>query len=69
MITEASYLIERLIQTAAYELGIDPAEMRMRNFIQPDQFPYETATGPTTPPTGWARTRRGPRRWAGRPPP
>jgi carbon-monoxide dehydrogenase large subunit len=44
-ITEASYLIERLIQTAAYELGIDPAEMRMKNFIQPDQFPYETATG------------------------
>ena len=44
-ITEASYLIERLIQTAAYELGIDPAEMRLRNFIQPDQFPYETATG------------------------
>ena len=44
-ITEASYLIERLIQTAAYELGIDSAEMRMKNFIQPDQFPYETATG------------------------
>ena len=44
-ITEASYLIERLIQTAAYELEIDPAEMRMRNFIQPEQFPYETATG------------------------
>ena len=44
-ITEASYLIERLIQTAAYELGIDPAEMRLRNFIQPEQFPYETATG------------------------
>ncbi len=44
-ITEASYLIERLVQTAAYELGIDPAEMRMKNFIQPDQFPYETPTG------------------------
>ena len=44
-ITEASYLIERLIQTAAYELGIDPAEMRLRNFIQPEQFPYETPTG------------------------
>ena len=44
-ITEASYLIERLIQTAACELGIDPAEMRLRNFIQPEQFPYETATG------------------------
>ena len=44
-ITEASYLIERLMQTAADELGIDPAELRLRNFIQPDQFPYETATG------------------------
>ena len=44
-ITEASYLIERLVQTAAYELGIDPAEIRLRNFIQPDQFPYETPTG------------------------
>ena len=44
-ITEASYLIERLVQTAAYELGIDPAEIRFRNFIQPEQFPYETPTG------------------------
>jgi aerobic carbon-monoxide dehydrogenase large subunit len=44
-ITEASFLIERLVQTAAYDLGIDPAEMRFKNFIQPDQFPYETPTG------------------------
>ena len=44
-ITEASFLIERLVQTAAYELGIDPAEIRFRNFIQPEQFPYETPTG------------------------
>lgn len=44
-ITEASFLIERLVQNAAYELGIDPAEMRLANFIQPEQFPYETATG------------------------
>jgi aerobic carbon-monoxide dehydrogenase large subunit len=44
-VTEASYLIERLVQNAAYELGIDPAEMRMRNFIQPEQFPYESPTG------------------------
>ena len=44
-ITEASYLIERLMQTAADELSIDPAELRLRNFIQPEQFPYETATG------------------------
>jgi carbon-monoxide dehydrogenase large subunit len=44
-VTEASYLIERLVQTAAYELGIDPAEFRIRNFIKPGQFPYESATG------------------------
>jgi aerobic carbon-monoxide dehydrogenase large subunit len=44
-ITEASYLIERLVQTAAYEMGIDPAEFRFKNFIQPDQFPYESPTG------------------------
>ena len=44
-ITEASYLIERLVQTAAYELGIDPAELRFKNFIQPEQFPYTSPTG------------------------
>src|SRR5213594_4061769 len=41
-VTEASYLIERLMQTAAIELGIDAAELRRRNFIQPEQFPYES---------------------------
>jgi carbon-monoxide dehydrogenase large subunit len=44
-VTEASYLIERLVSNASYELGIDPAELRMRNFIQPEQFPYHSATG------------------------
>src|SRR5207302_3930695 len=44
-VTEASYLIERLVQNAAYELGIDPADLRMRNFIKPEQFPYTSATG------------------------
>jgi carbon-monoxide dehydrogenase large subunit len=44
-VTEASYLIERLVQTAAYELGIDPVELRRRNFIRPGQFPYTSATG------------------------
>ncbi len=44
-VTEASFLIERLVQTAAYELGIDPAELRRKNFIRPDQFPYQSATG------------------------
>ncbi len=44
-VTEASYLIERLVQNAAYELGVDPAEFRRRNFISPEQFPYKSATG------------------------
>jgi carbon-monoxide dehydrogenase large subunit len=44
-VTEASYLIERLVQTAAYELGVDPAEFRLTNFIKPEQFPYVSATG------------------------
>jgi len=44
-VTEASYLIERLVQNAAYELGMDPADLRKKNFIEPGQFPYESATG------------------------
>ena len=44
-VTEASYLIERLVQTAAYELGLDPVELRRPNFIKPEQFPYDSATG------------------------
>jgi len=44
-VTEASFLIERLVQNAAYELGMDPAELRRKNFIKPEQFPYRSATG------------------------
>jgi carbon-monoxide dehydrogenase large subunit len=44
-VTEASYLIERLVTNAALELGIDQAEFRKKNFIQPEQFPYHSATG------------------------
>ncbi len=44
-VTEASYLIERLVTNAALELGLDQAEFRMNNFIQPEQFPYTSATG------------------------
>jgi aerobic carbon-monoxide dehydrogenase large subunit len=39
---EATFVVERIVETAARELGIDPPELRRRNFIQPDQFPYET---------------------------
>jgi carbon-monoxide dehydrogenase large subunit len=44
-VTEASYLIERLVQKAATELGMDPVELRRRNFIQPEQFPYHSPVG------------------------
>jgi carbon-monoxide dehydrogenase large subunit len=44
-VTEASFLIERLVQTAAYELGVDPATFRLDNFIRKEQFPYRSATG------------------------
>jgi carbon-monoxide dehydrogenase large subunit len=44
-VTEASYLIERLVSNAAIEIGMDQAEIRARNFIQPEQFPYTSATG------------------------
>ncbi|MGM0586386.1 MAG: xanthine dehydrogenase family protein molybdopterin-binding subunit [Pseudomonadota bacterium] len=39
---EATYQLERLVDKAAREMKMDPAEIRRRNFIQPDQFPYET---------------------------
>src|SRR5690606_27275614 len=41
----AAYGVERLVDTAAAELGIDRAELRRRNFIPPDAFPYTTPTG------------------------
>jgi len=39
---EATFQLERVIDKAAREMGIDPLELRRRNFIQPDQFPYAT---------------------------
>jgi carbon-monoxide dehydrogenase large subunit len=39
---EATYILERLVSKAARELGLDQAELRRRNFIRPDQFPYQT---------------------------
>ena len=44
-ITEAVYLVERIVDCLAFELGMDPVELRLRNFIQPEQFPYTTKTG------------------------
>ncbi|WP_208347224.1 xanthine dehydrogenase family protein molybdopterin-binding subunit [Pseudaestuariivita rosea] len=42
---EAIYALERAIDYAARQLGVDPWELRRKNFIRPDQFPYKTATG------------------------
>ena len=44
-VTEASYLIERLVDNAAHEVGMDPADFRSLNFIGADQFPYLSPTG------------------------
>jgi aerobic carbon-monoxide dehydrogenase large subunit len=44
-ITEAVYLVERMVDVLAYELEADPAELRMKNLLQPEQFPYTTQTG------------------------
>ncbi len=41
---EPAYAIERLIEAAAFKLGLDPVEIRRRNFIPPDVFPYTTLT-------------------------
>ena len=42
---EAVYIIERLVDQAAREMRLDPAELRKRNLIQADAFPYQTHTG------------------------
>ena len=44
-ITEAVYLVERLVDCLAYELKVDPVELRRRNLLKPEQFPYTTKTG------------------------
>ncbi len=44
---EATYVIERLMNVAAEELGLDPLEIRLKNFPKPSEFPFHTATGLT----------------------
>ncbi len=44
-VTEAAYIVERMVDLLADELQIDPVELRMKNFIRPEQFPYTTKTG------------------------
>ena len=42
---EAAFLIERMVDLAANELGLDPVDLRRRNFVPPEAFPYETPMG------------------------
>jgi carbon-monoxide dehydrogenase large subunit len=44
-VTEAVHMVERMTSIMAHELGEDPADYRLRNFIRPDQFPYKSPTG------------------------
>ncbi|MGE4325805.1 MAG: xanthine dehydrogenase family protein molybdopterin-binding subunit [Pseudodonghicola sp.] len=44
---EAIYVLERVMDRAARELGLDPWELRRKNFIRPESFPYTSATGET----------------------
>ena len=39
---EATFVVERIVETAARELGVDPAELRRSNMIKPQDFPYDT---------------------------
>jgi carbon-monoxide dehydrogenase large subunit len=44
-VTEAVHMIERMVDIMAHQLGEDPADFRLKNFIRPDQFPYKSPTG------------------------
>ncbi|HLF28254.1 MAG TPA: aerobic carbon-monoxide dehydrogenase large subunit [Anaerolineae bacterium] len=44
-VTEAVHTIERMVDFFAREIGMDPADFRMKNFIRPEQFPYKSALG------------------------
>jgi carbon-monoxide dehydrogenase large subunit len=48
---DMAYVIERLVNQAAWELKMDPAELRRRNLIPKEAFPYKTPTGSTYEPT------------------
>jgi carbon-monoxide dehydrogenase large subunit len=44
-VTEAAYLVERMVDCLAAELHTDPAELRLKNLLRPEQFPYTSKTG------------------------
>ena len=64
-VTEAIFLIERLVGELALEMDVDPTELRMKSFIQPDQFPYENKTGWTYDSGDYEKTMREAMRIAG----
>jgi carbon-monoxide dehydrogenase large subunit len=53
---EAAYFIERAMTMLAAKVGVDPAEIRRRNFIPPDRFPYTTLMGNSYDSGDYART-------------
>ncbi|MFN3513804.1 MAG: xanthine dehydrogenase family protein molybdopterin-binding subunit [Phenylobacterium sp.] len=53
---EAAYLIERVVERVAQELSLDPAEVRRRNFVSPEQMPYRQPTGTTLDSGDYAST-------------
>jgi carbon-monoxide dehydrogenase large subunit len=57
-IAEAVYLVERLVDCLARELGADPAQLRLANLLAPEQFPYESKTGWTYDSGDYAATLR-----------
>src|SRR5438093_4342894 len=44
-VTEAVHAIERIADIMAHELSMDPVELRLKNFIKPEQFPYKSVLG------------------------
>ncbi|HEX8343251.1 MAG TPA: aerobic carbon-monoxide dehydrogenase large subunit, partial [Actinoplanes sp.] len=44
-ITEAVYLVERIVDCLAYRLEMDPVQLRLKNLLRPEQFPYTSKTG------------------------
>jgi len=64
-VTEAIFLIERLVGELALKMDVDPTELRMKSFIRPEQFPYESKTGWTYDSGEYEKTMREAMRIAG----
>ena len=64
-VTEAIYLVERLVGELALKMEADPVELRMKSFIGPEQFPYENKTGWTYDSGEYEQTMREAMRIAG----